>query len=409
MVPSWLSQDQVSRSARQKIANPTAEQLLGNPDYPAICYGGYRTNTREVQPTVAQLKEDIKILSALGIKFLRTYNVHYAETENLLKAIAELKQEDSSLEMYVMLGIWIDCENAFTNLPRNHFEESPRNAVEVEEAVRLANLHSETVKVLAVGNEAMVKWATSYYVHPHIVLKWVNHLQALKQKNLLDKDLWITSSDNFAAWGGGDNSYHVEDLVKLCHAVDYLSVHTYPMHDTHYHPVFWGVMPHEEHLSVEEKIDALMRRSLDYAKGQYRSVQNYLRSIGVDKPIHIGETGWATRSEGLYGTHGSKACDEYKSGIFYRLMREWTDSENISCFYFEAFNESWKDSAKEGGSENHFGLFSIQAQARYAIWDKVDQGVFAGLSRDGHAVEKSHGGDKALLLESIEVPGTLRL
>ncbi len=57
--------------------------------------------------------------------------------------------------------------------------------------------------MIAVGNEAMVKWATAYYVQPSVILKWVNHLQDLKKKGELPKDLWITSSDNFASWGGG--------------------------------------------------------------------------------------------------------------------------------------------------------------------------------------------------------------
>jgi hypothetical protein len=43
----------------------------------------------------------------------------------------------------------------------------------------------------------------SYYVQPSVILKWVNHLQELK-KGKLDANLWITSSDNFASWGGGD-------------------------------------------------------------------------------------------------------------------------------------------------------------------------------------------------------------
>ena len=30
----------------------TAEKLLGNTEYQGICYGGYRTQTREKQPTI---------------------------------------------------------------------------------------------------------------------------------------------------------------------------------------------------------------------------------------------------------------------------------------------------------------------------------------------------------------------
>ncbi len=378
----------------------TAEKLLGNSKYQAVCYGGYRTNTRAVEPTISQLKEDMKILSAMNMKLIRTYNVHHQETANLLQAIRELKSEDANFEMYVMLGAWIDCENAWTTLEPNHNKESERNAKEIDEAVRLANLYPDIVKIIAVGNEAMVKWATSYYVQPGVILKWVTHLQNLKKQQKLPTSLWITSSDNFASWGGGDIAYHVEDLNQLIKAVDYISLHTYPMHDTHYHPVFWGLKESEKSLSEKEKVNTVMLRSRDYAITQYNSVVSYMKSIGVNKPVHIGETGWATSDHDLYGDNGSMATDEYKSGVYYKLMRDWTNSNGISCFYFEAFDEKWKDSANPRGSENHFGLINLQSQAKFALWENVDQGLFKGLERDGKAISKTYGGvEKALWLD----------
>ena len=53
----------------------TAADILGNPEYLAISYGGYRQTSRDMQPTIPELKEDMKILAAMGIKILRTYNV----------------------------------------------------------------------------------------------------------------------------------------------------------------------------------------------------------------------------------------------------------------------------------------------------------------------------------------------
>ena len=385
----------------------TAEKLLGNTNYQAICYGGYRTSSRDVEPTISEIKEDLLILSALNINVIRTYNVHHKEISNLLKAIRELKKENASFEMYVMLGAWIDCKNAWTTLPPNHNEESERNTIEIAEAVRLANEFPEIVKIIAVGNEAMVKWATNYYVQPNVILKWVNHLQELKKLGELPADLWITSSDNFASWGGGSPEYHVEDLEKLIKAVDYISMHTYPMHDTHYHPVFWGVKANEEHLSEKEQIDASMLRARDYAISQYRSVVAYMKSIGVNKPVHIGETGWATMDNHLYGDSSSKATDEYKSAQYYKLMREWTNKEKISCFYFEAFDENWKDSANPLGSENHFGLINLQAQAKYVLWNEVDKGTFKGLTRNGKPITKTYNGDIKSLWSDVKVPTEL--
>ena len=386
------------------MMSKTASEILGNPDYLAISYGGYRQNTRDVQPTIKELKEDMKILSAMGIKILRTYNVQLQQAPNILKAISELKAEDPNFEMYVMLGAWIDCQNAWTGLEPNHDVESEANAAEIQRAVDLAIKYPDIVKIIAVGNEAMVKWAASYFVQPSVILKWVNHLQDLKQEGKLSKDLWITSSDDFSSWGGGDSLYHVPDLESLAKAVDYISMHTYPYHNTHYNPEFWGVPEEEDSLSDIEKIDAAMLRARAFAMKQYDSVSNYMKSIGVNKPIHIGETGWATISDGHYGPKGSKATDEYKEGLYHKLIRDWTNKAGISCFYFEAFNEKWKDSHNKKGSENHFGLFTIEGKAKYALWDMVDQGVFDGLTRNGNSITKTYNGDKKKLMKDVFVP-----
>lgn len=381
----------------------TAEKILGNIDYQAICFGGYRTNTRDVEPTIAELKEDLRILAAMKIKLVRTYNVHRQETARLLQAIRELKNDDTNFEMYVMLGAWIDCKNAWTNLEPNHNEESERNAVEIAEAVRLANEYSDIIKIIAVGNEAMVKWATSYYVQPGVILKWVNHLQNLKKQQKLSQKLWITSSDNFASWGGGGVEYHVTDLDKLIQAVDFISLHTYPMHDTHYNPVFWGI-ENTGQLSNKEIIDATMIHAKDYAIEQYNSVVRYMKKVGVEKPVHIGETGWASTDDDFYGKDGSRATDEYKSALYYKMMREWTNKNGISCFYFEAFDENWKDSNNPRGSENHFGLINLKSEAKYALWESVDRGVFANLKRDGKPITKTYAGNEKALWLDVEVP-----
>jgi len=277
----------------------TAKEILGNPEYMAISYEGYRQKSRELQPTVEELKEDIRILSAMGVRILRTYNVQMPHASNVLKAIRELKSENSDFEMYVMLGAWIDCKNAWTDQTPDHDVESEQNEGEIARAVALANQYPDIVKIVAVGNEAMVKWAASYYVHPSVILKWVTHLQSLKAANKLPKDLWITCSDDFASWGGGDSSYHTEDLEKLIKAVDYVSMHTYPYHNTHYNPAFWRVPDAEARLSKIEKVEMAMIRAKEFAKDQYDSVANYIKSLGIDKPLHIGETGWASESDGF--------------------------------------------------------------------------------------------------------------
>ena len=147
-----------------------------------------------------------------------------------------------------------------------------------------------------------------------------------------------------------------------------------------------------------------MTRAQRFVINQYNAVSNHMKSLGIDKPIHIGETGWATTSNGFYGPDGSRATDEYKQAMFYNRMREWTNANNISCFYFEAFDEPWKDAHNRFGSENHFGLFTVDGQAKYPMWDKVDRGIFKGLTRGGNPITKTFEGDEEELLQEVYPP-----
>ena len=385
--------------------NKSAAEFLGHPEYRAISYGGYRTLSREDQPSLSQIKEDLKILSALGIKVIRTYNLQLDQAPNILKAIRALKSEDTGFEMYVMLGAWIDCQGAWTQSQPNHdIEDLENNTSEITKAIALANQYPEIVKIIAVGNEAMVHWATSYFVKPAVILKWVSYLQTQKTKGNLPESLWITSSDNFASWGGGDASYHNEDLTALIKAVDYISIHTYPFHDTHHNSSFWVESQNNtSHLQAKARIELAVQSAVDYAVSQYQGVESYLESLGVEKPIHIGETGWATVSSDLYGPLGTQAADQYKQALYYQKMDDWTKANGVSCFYFEAFDEPWKDAAHPLGSENHFGLIDVEGTLKYALWESFDLGVFQGLTRDGNPLKKSFNGEFEKMFNTVKL------
>ena len=387
----------------------SAHEILGNANYQAFSFGAYRHITRDSVPSVEDLKEDLRLTSALGVKLLRTYNTqHYAQASNLLQAIKELKGVDENFEMYVMLGTWIQCKGAWSK-NKNHEEgDIENNKIEIDAAVSLAKEYPDIVKMIAVGNESMIKWADGYFVSPKVILKWVNYLQDLKNKDELSKNLWITSSDNYEAWGGGAASYKTNDLENLINAVDFISLHTYPYHASHYQPMFWGIPNEEENLTAIEKIDSAMLRAKEFAISQYQSTADYVSSLGAKKPIHIGETGWATIASKLYGDNGSHAADEYKEKLFYNHIREWTNEKGITCFYFKLMDESWKDSRDINGSENNFGLIKMNGQAKFALWDAVDQGMFKGLTRNGRPITKTFNGDEYEMMKSVLLPPTIK-
>jgi exo-beta-1,3-glucanase (GH17 family) len=383
----------------------TAADILGNPEYLAFSYGGYRENTREVVPTIEELKDDMKILSAMGVKLIRTYNTQqYGHTANLLQAIKQLKDEDSSFEMYVMLGTWIECEGAWSASANHKAGNVENNTAEIEAAVKMAQTYPDIVKIIAVGNEAMVQWAINYFVYPNVILKWVDYLKELRERGDIPSGVWITSSDNYESWGGGAKSYQTDELEALIKAVDFISLHTYPFHDSHYNPTFWGVPEEDEDIPKLKQIEAAMLRAKNYAISQYQGAVDYMTSLGINKTVHIGETGWATIASSSYGVTGSRAADEYKEKLYYEHMRDWTNTEGMSCFYFEAFDEHWKDQGNSLGSENHFGLINLKGEAKFALWEMVDEGVFEGLTRNGLPITKTYDGDQTKLMEDVLSP-----
>ena len=384
--------------------NKSAKEFIGNPDYPAISYGGYRGKSREQQPTINEIKEDLLIMHAQGFRVFRTYDLHHPFAENTLKAIREIKQADSDFEMYVMLGAWIQCKDAFTENPIHGEEDFEGNKFEITEAVRLAQEYPDIVKIIAVGNEAMVHWAWSYHVPPKFVLKWVKYLQELKASGDLNDDLWVTSSDNFASWGGGSDDYHNDDLDELIRSVDFVSMHTYAFHDTHYNPSFWNLDAIPENVDKQDTIKQAMKRAVDYELNQFDSVKKYVHEIDPSKEVHIGETGWSSVASDLYGYGGTEAADEYKLGLYYQMISDICYSMSLTCFYFSAFDEPWKDTTNENGSENHFGLFTVDGEAKYTLWEQVDKGVFKNLTRGGNQITKTYDGNFEILLNASNIP-----
>jgi hypothetical protein len=72
---------------------PPASEIFGNPRYHAMSYGGYRESSRDIPPTIEEITEDLRIMEAMGIKLLRTYNTsQYPFAERLLAAGIQQEQ-----------------------------------------------------------------------------------------------------------------------------------------------------------------------------------------------------------------------------------------------------------------------------------------------------------------------------
>ena len=78
--------------------------------------------------------------------------------------------------------------------------------------------------------------------------------------------------------------------------------------------------------------------------------------------------------------------------------------QSFTASTLSSSTNTWKDAKNPVGSENHFGLINLKGQAKYAIWDLVDEGVFEGLTRDGKQITKTYNGDKNALMKDVFTP-----
>ena len=85
-------------------------------------------------------------------------------------------------------------------------------------------------------------------------------------------------------------------------------------------------------------------------------------------------------------------------------MNDWSNKNNTTVVFFEAFDEVWKNAEDPLHSENHFGLFTLKGNAKFALWDAIDNQKLKNLTREKKTIQKTFGGDDALLWTNTLIP-----
>ncbi|MFO7655098.1 MAG: glycosyl hydrolase family 17 protein [Candidatus Krumholzibacteriia bacterium] len=276
----------------------------------AVCYGPHRDGQRpgERSPSAAELRQDLRLM-APHWALLRIYgSSEFAET--LLAVI-----RDRGFEMKVMLGVWIAPD------------DPAGNRREVDAALRLAAAYPDVVLAISVGNETQVSWSA----HRSPLDDLIAHVRRVRAGVRVP----VTAADDFAFWD------RVESR-RLAAEVDFLTVHAHPM---------WNG------LQLEDAVAWLRARA---AAVQARH---------PERAVVIGETGWATsvhdrgeQAELIRGRPG-----EIEQKLFHDAVRAWAANEQMTVFYFEAFDENWKGGSHPDEVEKHWGLFRADREAKAAI------------------------------------------
>ena len=92
------------------------------------------------------------------------------------------------------------------------------------------------------------------------------------------------------------------------------------------------------------------------------NVQEVRDSLPGSK-IVITEAGWAS----VASEFGERANEE-KQLQYYNWMMNWSKENNITTFFFEAFDEDWKgNSANPLGAEKHWGIFTVDRKPKLVM------------------------------------------
>ena len=299
--------------------------MLKLPTGNAICYSGYREGQSpndRTYPSPDEILEDLLILQK-NWRLLRLYDCS-PHAERVLQVI-----EENGLPMQVMLGAYLGAEMNNFGCPwggtfsEEQLEASTReNEAEVDRLIALARRYPGIVFSVAVGNEATVDW-TDHFVPVHRMVDHVRRVKAAVHQP-------VTFCENYVPW-----QHKLRELVA---ELDFISLHTYPV---------W------EYKHIHE--------ALDYTKDNLASVAR----LYPDKPIVITEAGWCTNSNGR-GMHAEHAVQELQA-IYYQDLMDWTRTEGLLCFVFEAFDEPWKGSPDPLEPEKHWGLFTVDRKPKLVM------------------------------------------
>ncbi len=282
----------------------------------AICYSGFREGQapRAKYPSYEQVNEDLLLLHKHW-KYLRLYDCD-KQTDYVLEVI-----KNEKLDFKVMLGAYIDAEmNNFGcpwggSYPSEELAANKeKNQRQIKKMIEIANEYPDIIFSLSVGNEATVHW-TDHYVPVERVIAYVRMV-----KNEVKQP--VTFCENYVPWH--------DKLRRLVEEVDFISIHTYPV---------W------EYKHIHE--------ALEYTKQNYYGVADRY----PHKPVVITEAGWATNSNGR-GIDPDNVGQELQQ-IYYNDLINWSESEGILTFVFEAFDEPWKGSQEPNEPEKHWGLFTV--------------------------------------------------
>lgn len=279
----------------------------------AVAYGCYRSGQAPGQrgPSNAEILEDLQII-ARHWNLIRLYGADN-DTRRILQLIDEHK-----LPIKVVQGIWLSPEE---DDPDQRMENVNNTLLGME----LANQYPGIVIAVSVGNETQVFWS-GHRMNPDNLIRYIR----VVRDNVA---VPVTTADDYLYWNKPESK-------ALAGELDFVF--------THIHPLWNG-------------------KTLDEAIEWFDQIYHEVKQTHPDREIVIGETGWATDFDasktgpGEQGTLIKGEVSLEAQATFLTDLSYWTESNQVTTFLFEAFDEPWKgggDDSDPSHVEKHWGVYN---------------------------------------------------
>jgi exo-beta-1,3-glucanase (GH17 family) len=318
-----------------------------SPDFTArraVAYSPFRTSAgpedlaSEVIPK-ANIKQDLDLLLAAGFRLIRLFDSSDKVARQTLEVI-----RDNRLNIKVQLGAFVLSGNDVASRQ------------ELARCVALANEFSDIVLAVSVGNETMVSWSFNR-IAPTLM---ADYLRTVRRQIAQP----VTTDDNYAFWASAP--------TVITDEIDFAALHTYANLDTWFDPTRWDWKLTS--VPESERAVAMMDAAMVETRRQYQEARAFLDRKGLSYlPIIVGETGWNAVDVGRQAFRAHPVNQK----MYLDRLTAWAAEGRSGAgprqvFYFEAFDEPWKQ------GDDKWGLFNKDRQARFAVEALNANGVTVG-------------------------------
>jgi exo-beta-1,3-glucanase (GH17 family) len=199
------------------------------------------------------------------------------------------------------------------------------NQKEIEALIKSVNAHPDVVKRVIIGNEVLLRKDLDI----DSLIGYIRQVKQAVAQPVSYADVW-------------SNYMNYPQLFK---EVDFITIHILP---------YWE----DEPVPVEQ--------AMAHIEKTVRQIKDKARSLGQDKPILIGESGWPS----LGRQRGGAVPSVVNQAKFIRSLLQMASREHFDYNIIEAFNQPWKGNY-EGVVGANWGLLSADREPVFPLTGPV--------------------------------------